>query len=156
MFCNGNYSNVTICFVTVHSPHTLLQNKNVTKPQPYIPLPHQRYMDTVEIYHRTPPTFFESDGFVTMNDFAHVATISFVTEVPGSILEFCYRITNSVDEYWSQEFCNGTEPVTFGGVSFVTTLHGERFRSSSVGDCFVTGGKTHEVAGFGFKEVAAT
>ena len=115
-------------------------------------------MDTteIEIYHKTSPDFSEH-GFVTMSDFTHVASISFVTDLKEfmvkEMLEFCYRITNSVDEYWAEEFCNGAETVTYAGVGFVTTLHGDRFRSSSVGDCFVTGDKHYEIAGFGFKEV---
>ena len=124
----------------------------------------------VKIYHHQNPRFWESDGFVTMSDFALVAEISFVTPIPEKeILEFCYRITNNVEENWNERFCNGSEPVHFQQYvdgptySFVTTIHTERFgvgagcpfRSSSVGDCFVTGGKTHEVAGIGFKEVEA-
>ena len=58
------------------------------------------------VYHKDTPDFQEADGgFVTMTDFTKVADVRFVTASDGD-RSTLFRITNSVDEYWVEEFCN--------------------------------------------------
>jgi len=102
---------------------------------------------TYHILHKKAPTFME--GFVTLDDYVKVATVTFVTPLDvDEALSLLWRITNSVDEYWAEEFCN-----TKYHDRWVMEIHGERHRSSSVGDLFCNGSMVHEVAGIGFNHI---
>jgi hypothetical protein len=99
---------------------------------------------TYHILHKIEPTFRE--GFVTLDDYVKVATVTFVT--PPSTedaISLLWRITNSVDGYWAQQFCN----IKYHD-RFIMEIVGENHRSSSVGDLFCNGTTVHEVAPFGF------
>lgn len=103
------------------------------------------------VYHKNTPDFQEADGgFVTMTDFTKVADVRFVTASDGD-RSTLFRITNSVDEYWVEEFCNEKYHESF----VMTVEAGIRGRSTSVGDLFlcVTAGIYYEVAGCGWNEV---
>mgnify|MGYP004007706227 CR=1 FL=1 len=98
---------------------------------------------TWTIMHKIEPTF--DTGFVTLSDYKKVATVKFCNERMG--LSNLFRLTNSVDEYWAEEFCNAEYHD-----EWIMTVFADRCRSSSVGDLFCNGTTIYEIAGIGFIE----
>lgn len=107
------------------------------------------------VFHKTTPSFIEADSdSVNLDDFGMVAEVRFngghsahTQEQLGTL----FRITNSVDEAWYQEFVKPEYHEIF-----VMSLDPDaRYRSTSVGDLFYNGntGTYHEVAGCGWNEV---